>query len=679
MKLFFYPRLALDGIRKNKRMYLPYILTCIGMVMMYYIIVFLYRGEAVKAVRGAGVVREFLRLGSGVIAFFAGIFLFYTNSFLIRRRKKEFGLYNILGMGKRNIGILLLWETLFIAVLSLGIGLGAGMLFSKLAELGLIRIVRGEVDYSLSISGEAIWSAGKVFGVIFFLLFMNALFQVHFTSAISLVHSENVGEKPPRANWLLGLAGVALLGGGYYIAVTADNPVSAMLYFFGAVILVIGGTYLLMIAGSVVFCRILQKQKDYYYRAEHFVSVSSMVYRMKRNGAGLASICILATMVLVMLSSTTSLYFGSEDSLRRIYPRESNLVFHMRDMEDFEEEKLALLRETIRKAVGEYDAEPTNCIEYCSVSLAGYRDGGVLYTDKEQIDRLAMERAAGYAGVSVVNLVSIEDYNALMGRSEILAEDEVMLFINKAEYKQDTLSFENGKTYRVKGIVDRFDYAEEAEMSIISVMTVFVPDLEAAVREIGISGEGSNQPEFQWIYDFDTDIAEEEQIELCYKLRGIFWSEDMQGQYGFNSEIESRAMERAEFYSLNGGLFYLGLLLSIVFVFATVLIIYYKQISEGYEDQGRFEIMQKVGMTRREIRKSINSQLLTVFFLPLAGAGLHLAFAFPTICQLLLIFNLDNVGLFAVTTVIGFLIFTLFYTLVYRITSNAYYRIVSGM
>ena len=232
MKLFFYPRLALDGIRKNKRMYLPYILTCIGMVMMYYIIVFLCRGEAVKAVRGASVVREFLRLGSGVIAFFAGIFLFYTNSFLIRRRKKEFGLYNILGMGKRNIGILLLWETLFIAVFSLGIGLGAGMLFSKLAELGLIRVLRGEVDYSLSISGEAIGDAGKVFGVIFFLLFLNALFQVHFTSAISLVHSENVGEKPPRANWLLGIVGVALLGGGYYIAVTADNPVYAMLYFF---------------------------------------------------------------------------------------------------------------------------------------------------------------------------------------------------------------------------------------------------------------------------------------------------------------------------------------------------------------------------------------------------------------------------------------------------------------
>lgn len=330
MKLFFYPRLALDGVRKNKRMYFPYILTCIGMVMMYYIIVFLRHSEAVEAVRGAGIVQEFLRLGSGVIAFFAGVFLFYTNSFLIRRRKKEFGLYNILGMGKRNIGILLFWETLFIAALSFGVGLGVGVLFSKLAELGLLRMVLGETDYGISISAEAIRSVGKTFGIIFALLFLNALIQVRSASAISLLHSENVGEKPPRANWLLGLAGAVVLGGGYYIALTAGDPVQAMAYFFVAVLMVIGGTYLLMIAGSVVFGRMLQKQRNYYYKAEHFVSVSSMVYRMKRNGAGLASICILATMVLVMLSSTTSLYFGGEDSLRRLYPRESNLTFHMR-------------------------------------------------------------------------------------------------------------------------------------------------------------------------------------------------------------------------------------------------------------------------------------------------------------------------------------------------------------
>lgn len=331
MKLSFYPRLALDGIRKNKRMYRPYILTCVGMVMMYYIIAFLCRSETVNAVRGGSVVREFLRLGSGIIAFFAGCFLFYTNSFLIRRRKKEFGLYNILGMGKRNIGILLFWENLLIALSAIAVGLGAGMLFSKLAELGLIRMLSGDVDYRLTVSAEAMLSTGKVFGVIFALLFLSTLFQLKFMSAISLLHSESVGEKPPRANWLLGIVGALVLGGGYYVALTAYDAISAIMYFFVAALLVIGGTYLVMIAGSVVFCRILQKNKNYYYKTGHFVSVSSMIYRMKRNGAGLASICILATMVLVMLSSTTSLYFGSEDSLRSSYPREQNLKFYMRD------------------------------------------------------------------------------------------------------------------------------------------------------------------------------------------------------------------------------------------------------------------------------------------------------------------------------------------------------------
>lgn len=333
----------------------------------------------------------------------------------------------------------------------------------------------------------------------------------------------------------------------------------------------------------------------------------------------------------------------------------------------------------MRGVVEQYGVEPANCIDYGRVSLAAYRDGGIMYTDPESITTLALEHATGFAGISTLNLVSIEDYNALMGKNETLAEDEVLLFINRAEYKQDTLSFQNGKTYRVRGVVDSFVYSEEAQMSILSSMTLLVPDLKAAVEDIGLLGEGSSEPEFRWSYGFDTDIAEEERIELCYKLRGLLWSEEVQAQYGFPCEIESRAMERAEYYALNGGLFYLGILLSIVFVFAAVLIIYYRQISEGYEDQRRFEIMQKVGMTRREIRRSINSQLLTVFFLPLAGAGLHLACAFPAICQLLLIFNLDNVKLFAATAVIGFLIFAVFYTLVYRITSNAYYRIVSGM
>ena len=564
MKLSFYPRLALDGIRKNKRMYRPYILTCVGMVMMYYIIAFLCRSETVNAVRGGSVVREFLRLGSGIIAFFAGCFLFYTNSFLIRRRKKEFGLYNILGMGKRNIGILLFWENLLIALSAIAAGLGAGMLFSKLAELGLIRMLSGDVDYRLTVSAEAILSTGKVFGVIFALLFLSTLFQLKFMSAISLLHSESVGEKPPRANWLLGIVGAVVLGGGYYVALTAYDAISAIMYFFVAVLLVIGGTYLVMIAGSVVFCRVLQKNKNYYYKTGHFVSVSSMIYRMKRNGAGLASICILATMVLVMLSSTTSLYFGSEDSLRSSYPREQNLKFYMRDIEGLDQERLELFREDARSAALVYGTEPANCIDCRSISMAGYLDGGVLYTDPELVEGWAMSHASGYAGICVVNLIPVEDYNAMMGENEILEEDEVLIHADKVGVEQNMFSFQNGETYRIKRVVDQFVYTGDSDMSIVPMLTVFVPDLKAAAEKVASLGE-KVQPEFRWIYGFDTEISEGQQIELSHKLRGIFWSEEKLEQYDYDSRIVGRAMNRADYYSLNGGLFYLGILLSIVF------------------------------------------------------------------------------------------------------------------
>ena len=304
MKTGFYPKLALDGIKKNKRMYLPYILTCIGMVMMQYIIGFLQYSDMLASMPGARTAQEMIKMGVWVIAVFAGIFLFYTNSFLIRHRKKEFGLYNILGMGKRNIGFILFWENLIISVFSVAVGLILGIAFSKLAELGFVNIVNGDVTFAITVSAKAIIQTAAIFGVIFVLLFLNAIRQVRFSSAISLLKSENIGEKPPKGNWFVGILGVVILGAAYYIAVSIKDPLTALTLFFAAVIMVIIGTYLIMIAGSVLFCRILQKKKNYYYKSNHFISVSSMVYRMKRNGAGLASICILATMVLVMISST---------------------------------------------------------------------------------------------------------------------------------------------------------------------------------------------------------------------------------------------------------------------------------------------------------------------------------------------------------------------------------------
>ena len=674
MKAGFYPKLALDGIRKNKQMYIPYILTCIGMVMMYYIIAFLQYSKSISYLRGADEIRWMFDFGGWVIAIFSCIFLFYTNSFLIRRRKKEFGLYNILGMGKRNIGRILFWETLIIALFSLGIGLIAGVSLSKLAELGLVNIMMGDVSYTLSVSLTSVIKTTAVFGVIFVLLFLNSLRQVRFSSAINLLRSENKGEKPPKGNWFWGILGVLILATAYYLAMTIKNPIAALEVFFIAVIMVIVGTYLVMISGSVLFCRILQKKKNYYYKSNHFVSVSSMVYRMKRNGAGLASICILATMVLVMISSTTSMYFGSEDAINSRYPRDINMEYYMENADDLSDEKIAVLQSDISEVLEKYDVEPENYYNYRCVSVAGLIKGNSVETDVSNANAIT-----DMSDVRQFYFVPLSDYNAMMGTNETLGSEEVLIYTYRNDYKADTISFKQGNTFKIKKQLDELVEIGDTAMMVVPSMTIIVPGLKQSLKGLDtlLDYNGDKMLSYRWIYDFDTGIEADKQIELCREFDET--ELDSYSQFkNIGLYCESQEMEREDLYSMYGGFFYLGIMLSIVFIFAAVLIIYYKQISEGYEDQARFEIMQKVGMTKREIRKSINSQLLTVFFLPLILSALHLVFAFPIIRKLLLLFSLNNVILFAITTVISVIIFALFYTLIYRITSNAYYNLVSG-
>lgn len=364
MKFGLYPRLALAGIRKNKRLYIPYLLTCTGMAMMYYIIIFLQHNEMLDGMRGGTTASAILALGGWVVAIFACIFLFYTHSFLLRRRKKEFGLYNILGMGRHHLVRIEIWETIFVAIGTTAAGILCGIAFSKLAELGLVNLMRGSITYTFSVSASAIAMSLAIFGVIHLLLLLRAAVAVGRTSAISLLQSEAAGEKPPRANWFLGLLGFVMLGAAYYMAVTIREPLMALSLFFVAVILVILATYLIMISGSVLLCRQLQKNTAYYYNPRHFVSVSSMAYRMKRNGAGLASVCILATMVLVMLSSTTSLYFGAEDSLMARYPWELMVEYRFESAEDLVPQNVSELRDEIDTILAEQSCTPQNVSEW---------------------------------------------------------------------------------------------------------------------------------------------------------------------------------------------------------------------------------------------------------------------------------------------------------------------------
>ena len=680
MKKGFYPKLAFDGIRKNKKMYLPYILTSIGMVMMYYIIIFLQFSQSIKDAVQSSTVSEILGLGSWVIAIFSCIFLFYTNSFLIKRRKKEFGLYNILGMDKHNLGIILFWETLIIAAISLVVGLAAGIAFSKLAELIFLNLLKSDVTFDLTVSSQGIGLCAIIFTVINILLFFNSLRQVRFSSAISLVRSEQTGEKPPKGNRLLGILGVLLLGGAYYISLSIKEPLQALTLFFVAVIMVIIGTYLVMISGSVLFCRLLQKNKKYYYKPNHFVSVSSMVYRMKRNGAGLASICILATMVLVMISSTTSLYFGEEDALSSRYPREINISFSSLDTQIYKNGQSDQIRSEIDEIAKKHNANVHNSLTYLAGVLSGMVTDGNVETDVRNV----YSGTVDYNKVFQFNFVSVDDYNEMMGTDYRLKDGEAMvyLFRKDSNFHGDTLSFNGGQSFKIVRYLDNFISQSDAAMTVVPTMAIFVNDLDKATQGMtDATHQHDSEPvvNFSWTYGFDTGLSEDEQISLSKDINSYLTdvSDDFKKDI-HSTEVESREQNRLDFFGLYGGLFGLGIILSIVFIFAAVLIIYYKQISEGYEDQSRFEIMQKVGMTKNEIRKSINSQLLTVFFLPLIFAGMHLAFAAPIIKKLLLLFNLTNLNLFIVTILISFAAFALFYMIVYKITSSAYYKIVSG-
>lgn len=680
MKKGFYPKLAFDGIRKNKKMYLPYILTSIGMVMMYYIIIFLQFSQSIKDAVQSSTVSQILGLGSWVIAIFSCIFLFYTNSFLIKRRKKEFGLYNILGMDKHNLGIILFWETLIITVISLVIGLAAGIAFSKLAELVFLNLLKSDVTFDLTVSSQGIGLCAIIFTVINILLFFNSLRQVRSSSAISLVKSEQTGEKPPKGNWIFGILGVLLLGGAYYISLSIKEPLQALTLFFVAVIMVITGTYLVMISGSVLFCRLLQKNKKYYYKPNHFVSVSSMVYRMKRNGAGLASICILATMVLVMISSTTSLYFGAEDALSSRYPREINISFSSLDTQIYKNGQSDQIRSEIDEIAKKHNANVHNSLTYLAGVLSGMVTDGNVETDIGNV----YSGTVDYNKVFQFNFVSVDDYNEMMGTDYRLKDGEAMvyLFRKDSNFHGDTLSFNGGQSFKIVRYLDNFISQSDAAMTVVPTMAIFVNDLDKATQGMtDATHQHDSEPvvNFSWTYGFDTGLSEDEQISLSKDINSYLTdvSDDFKEDI-HSTEVENREQNRLDFFGLYGGLFGLGIILSIVFIFAAVLIIYYKQISEGYEDQSRFEIMQKVGMTKNEIRKSINSQLLTVFFLPLIFAGMHLAFAAPIIKKLLLLFNLTNLNLFIVTILISFAAFALFYMIVYKITSSAYYKIVSG-
>ena len=663
MSFSLYPKLALGGMRKNARLYVPYLLTSAGMVMMTYILAFLAFSPLTTVATGTSGTAIILNLGIFVVAVFAALFLFYTNSFLIRRREREFGLYSVLGMGKFNLALILLFEALFTAAISLVAGLLGGMLFSKIAEVGLLRLIGADFTYKLTVSPSALVFTVTIYLIIFGLILLRSVSRVGFRSAADLTKSENVGEKPPKDNIFLGIAGVLLLGFAYWLAVTIKDPVDALTLFFVAVLMVIAATYMIFISGSVVFCRLLQKNKGYYYNKRHFVSVSSMVYRMKRNGAGLASICILATMVLVMISSTTCLYFGFEDSLRSIYPREINATALFDSLDDMSEEATDRLRAAAENTLTEEGYTGQNFLEWRRASCSASLNGTSVSTKGEDGQWIQLI------------FVPLSDYNTAMGTNETLSDGETLVYSYRTDFSGDSMTI-NGEPFSVRRILTDFFDAGEINSNMTPSLIVVVPDFFGTVDRLNTLADEIGAQRFTalWYYGFDAPLSPEEGESFYEDI-----ANELDGSVAYQSLwSRSREANREEFLGIYGGLFFIGLILSLIFTSAAVLIIYYKQLSEGYEDAARFEIMQKVGMTKRDIRASINSQLLTVFFLPLIFAGLHLGFAFPFVSKMLTLFNLTNMSQLIMTTALSFLVFAVLYVIVYKITSSAYYKIVSG-
>ena len=663
----FYLRLALQNMKKNKRTCLPYLITCTCSVMMYYFMSFLTLNPGMAEMPQSRNVIFIMELGTRVIAIFSLIFLFYTNSFLMKRRKKELGLYNILGMEKKHIGRVLIWETLINALCSLVLGVVLGILGSKLIFLILLKLLSFPVPLGFYISVKSIGNALVLFGIIFFLSCLNNLRQIHTANPVELLKGGSIGEKEPKTRWLLAILGILCLGGGYWIAVTTKSVMEALLLFFLAVILVMAGTYFLFIAVSVAVLKALRRCKGFYYKTRYFTAVSGMIYRMKQNAVGLANICILSTGVLLMISTTVSLYIGREEIIMGRFPQEVSISAHHIELQEWEE-----LQKETENVLQKWDLEQENPLFWRDVQIAVMLQGDQMICISEDDEDKML--AAGMEKIAGVAFIPLEDYNACMGENRSLEPGQVLLFTNS-----------KGLDDRKELVIDeqRWEVAEElseffAEKKVGNPMLssyYIVVDSVQTMERIAEEKPTLGGLIYQKSYDLSGDPKVFEQAENEMSDRAAELSS--QSEHAYYVQVGGRTQNRANFNSTYGGLFFLGIFLGLLFLMATVLIIYYKQVSEGYEDRQRFEIMQKVGMSKQEVRRSISSQILIVFFLPLLTAMVHIGFAFPLMRRLLSMMNLYNTTLFAVCTMVTIGYFALVYAVIYALTARTYYRIVN--
>lgn len=661
-----YGKLAITNLKNNRKTYVPYILMAVLSVMMYYIVGGMAQGNNGLSKN----VKMIMGYMNGLLMIFSVIFLFYTNSFLIKRRKREIGIYNILGMGKGHIAKMLAIEAVITAFISIFGGILLGIVFGKLMYLVLGKLLHYDISVKFTVEIPVLEKTFAFFMAIFVLILLYNLLQIRIVSPVELLHESDQGEREPKTKWLLAIVGAILLGTGYYIAQTTGNPLDAMTKFFFAVVCVVLGTYGLFIAGSIAVLKMLKKNKKYYYQAKHFTAVSGMVYRMKQNAVGLANICILSTMVLIMVSTTVCLYVGMNDIISVRYPRECEVTIYRTNTQT--EEKVHTI---IEKIIRKNNTKAENERIYHSGELTGYLDGNkmILDPDKYYSDKTS----------SSVVLIPLADYNRLeekMRHYETLNDGEVLLFSTQTKsYGQNEIYLDDTK-FNVKKELDKSQLDEKNNDKDIPITYMIMKDEEPILNILKQTYEKSTQNDetkaslmaMTYYEAFDMKGSSELKKNVEQQIRTAL-SEQVPETF---CSCSGRQINKDSFYELYGSLFFMGMYLGFMFLMVTVLIIYYKQISEGYDDKGRYKIMQQVGMDKQEVKKSIRSQVLMIFFLPLIMAIIHVAAAFKVITKLLAMFSMTNITLFIECTIATIIVFAVIYCIVFMVTEREYYRIV---
>ena len=665
-----FSRLAKQNIRNNKSTYIPYIITCIFCIAMIYMMEFLRDCPTLdQAVRQADEVRMIVFTGEIVVEIFCIIFLIYSNSFLMKRRQKEIGLYNILGLERNHIGIVMFLETIITSIGSLAGGIAAGIIGSKLALLLLLKLLHIPSVLGFYISVKGIFTCLFMFGIIFLMILFLNLAKIHLSRPVELLRGNNTGEKEPAAKWLMALIGFICLGAGYYLAVTTESPIKAITIFLLAVILVMAGTYLLFTAGSIVILKFLRRRKSFYYRTGNFISISGMLYRMKQNAIGLASICILSTGVLLMISMTVSIYFGMNDIMLNRYPYDVDM-----SVTSISEDECQTAIEAFEKAIADNKVPVEKSVEEIYLDIVCSKNG-------DQILIKPANTIRNSDSVLVLSLLDQAEYERLTGISANLNDGEIFAWYPSAVQK-DSVTVDETE-FTVKKWLDKnpLTCGEDA-VSDNAVLVVTNEDFKKfdEMRTEMYKGVSSAPAGEDLTLHLGLDITGSETDKIDFGTPVMEAVKDLKKNGGLseNSWITSgiRQQEYESYYADNGSLLFIGIFLGSLFLMGTAMIIYYKQISEGYEDQKRFEIMQKVGLSRREVRSSVRRQILMVFFLPLLMAMLHITMAFPMIRRMLLLFGMTNTKLFIGCTAGTVLIFAVVYGLIYLMTARSYYHIV---